>query len=496
MKKCKKVVSVALAIVMLIGMMNLALAANFSDTKGHWSESYVDKANNNGLVNGVGDGRFNPDATVSAAEWATMVVNLFYAEERDANRNLHEQRSATHGWWYPAMVTAAEAGLLRDTIVSQGAAAPENNQSVWNFGSGNFSPTLPMSRYDMAQVIHNLAAAQDWDISGSTLTFPDYAEVPTTYRAAVNYCYNAGFITGVDSKGTFAGSSLMTRGSAAVVLCRLFDAVQQIDFPMPTVAPTPSPTATPVPTPTPLPTLVPTPTPAPVDISLNGIALSASLAEATEILGVSKASYDYDNGTSSTMAVYHDGSYHSFFLIGFQNDTVQYIYAAGNSNTIEGSSSTVRKIEYTDSNDDGKVYAVALAGNAFPSRCTNEVSSEKLVYELTNAFRVLNGASALSWDGSLGQAAHDHTQNMFDFKTLTHDGLGALTGKQFWVRATEAGYAGSATAENCSMGHYTPFGFVDSWVNSSGHRSNMLTSSHRHLGVGVVGNYSTQVFGQ
>ena len=510
MKKYKKVVSITLATVMFIGMMNLALAANFSDTKGHWSESYVDKANNNGLVNGVGDGRFNPDATVSAAEWATMVVNLFYAGERDASRSLHEQRAVTNGWWYPAMVTAADAGLLRDTIVIQGAAAPKNNQSVWNFGSGNFSPTLPMSRYDMAQVIYNLAAAQDWDISGSTLTFPDYAEVPANYRAAVNYCYSAGFITGVDSKGTFGGSNSMTRGSAAVVLCRLFDAVQTelpkpSATPLPTPMPTPTPTPTPIPaptptappTPTPTPTPMPTPTPTPVvdDISLNGIALSATLAEVTEILGTSKASYDYDNGTS-TVAVYHDGSYRSFFLIGFQNDTVQYIYASGDSHTIEGSSLTARKTEYTDSNNGGKAYAMALAGSGFPSRCTNEASSEKLVYELTNAFRALNGSPALSWDNALGQAAHDHTQNMFDFKTLTHDGLGASTGKQFWVRATEAGYAGFAAGENCSMGHYTPFGFVDSWVNSGGHRSNMLTSSHRHIGVGVVGNYSTQVFGR
>jgi len=479
MKKYKRVAFAALAVIMILAMASTTFAANFSDTKGHWSEGYVDKANSNGLVNGVGDGKFNPDATVSAAEWATMAVNLFYAEERDINHSLYQQQTAVYGWWYPAMVTAADAGLLDGTIVIQGAATPEKNQSVWGFGSGKFSPTLPMSRYDMAQVIYNLAVAQDWDTSttNNALKLPDDASIPTSYRPAVNYCYTAGFITGTDSKGTFAGSSSMTRGSAAVVLCRLFDAAQP-ETPTPTITPTPT----------------PTPTPVAEDISLNGISLSATLTEVNNILGDAKTSYDYDNGTT-TMAVYHDGGYGFFFLVGFKDDLVQYIYAVGRSHTIDGSSTTVRKTEYTDSNDGGKTYAVSLLANGFASRCSNEASSEKLVYELTNAFRVLNGASVLSWDDALGRAAHDHTQNMFDFQKLTHDGLGTSEGKEFWVRATDAGYTGFAAGENCSMGHYTPFGFVNSWINSKGHRSNMLADSHKYMGVGVVGNYSTQVFG-
>ena len=143
-----------------------------------------------------------------------------------------------------------------------------------------------------------------------------------------------------------------------------------------------------------------------------------------------------------------------------------------------------------------EIYAVSITETGFAARCTNEVSSEKLVFELTNAFRVQNGVSALSWDDALGKAAHDHTQNMFDHGKLTHDGLGTSTGLNFSARAKAAGYTGFAAGENCSMGHYTPFGFVNSWVNSAGHRTNMLGASHQHMGTGVVGNYSTQVFGR
>ena len=476
MRKYKKALSAVLVAFIIIGMAGTALAANFSDTKGHWSETYVDKANNNGLVNGVGNGRFNPDATVSAAEWATMVVNLFYPAERDANSQLHKQGAAAYGWWYPNMVTAADKALLNGTAVMQGAA---KSQGVWVFGTGSSAPTTPMTRYDMAQVIYNVAVAQGWDISVGSYTpqLPDDAKIPAGYRSAVNYCYHRGFITGVDVYGTFAGADSMTRGAAAAVLCRLFDVKQT----GPIVEPIPEPE--------------PVVQPIAGVMSLNGVAINTSLAEVSALLGAPKAAYDYDNGTT-TIQVYHDGGYKAFFLVGYQGEKVMYVYSVGRSPVIEGESATTRKTEYTDSKDSGKIYAASITENGFAVQCSNYQSSEMLVFEITNAFRVLHGVSALSWDNSLGKAAHDHTQNMYDYKTLTHDGLGVSEGLRFWERAEAAGYTGFASGENCSVGHYVPWGFVNSWINSEGHRNNMLKDTHRHMGVGVVGNYSTQIFGQ
>ena len=94
----RKALVIALAALILISATaSVAFAANFTDTKGHWSEEYVDKANNNGLVNGVGGGKYIPDASVSAAEWVTMVINLFYEAERDVNRDKYEQEIANIG---------------------------------------------------------------------------------------------------------------------------------------------------------------------------------------------------------------------------------------------------------------------------------------------------------------------------------------------------------------------------------------------------------------
>ena len=93
--------------------------------------------------------------------------------------------------------------------------------------------TSSVNRYDMAQVIYNIYLSQkDYQLkdmpavntAGIANHIADYQKVPSNYRTAVEFCYAAGFITGTDSAGTFAGEAAMTRAQAAVVLCRLLDA--------------------------------------------------------------------------------------------------------------------------------------------------------------------------------------------------------------------------------------------------------------------------------
>ena len=61
--------------------------------------------------------------------------------------------------------------------------------------------------------------------------------------------------------------------------------------------------------------------------------------------------------------------------------------------------------------------------------------------------------------------------------------------KSFGIRYRTAG-------ENIAMGYRTPQSVVDGWMNSEGHRANILNSSFTEIGVGYVasGNYWTQMF--
>jgi uncharacterized protein YkwD len=65
-------------------------------------------------------------------------------------------------------------------------------------------------------------------------------------------------------------------------------------------------------------------------------------------------------------------------------------------------------------------------------------------------------------------------------------------------RAEEAGLS-NARAENIARGQQSPAAVMDSWMNSSGHRANILNCQLRTLGVGVAtgsgGPWWTQLFG-
>jgi len=125
------------------------------------------------------------------------------------------------------------------------------------------------------------------------------------------------------------------------------------------------------------------------------------------------------------------------------------------------------------------------------------------VVQLTNAFRQQNGLPALTDNSNLNQAAQTQSQNMALQDFFDHTGL---DGSHPWDRMTAAGYHWSRAAENIAAGQRTPEEVVTAWINSPGHRANMLDPNVKDIGVGYyelvndTGNvnynrYWTQVFG-
>ena len=61
---------------------------------------------------------------------------------------------------------------------------------------------------------------------------------------------------------------------------------------------------------------------------------------------------------------------------------------------------------------------------------------------------------------------------------------------------TSFGISYRAAGENIAMGYSTPEAVINAWMNSSGHRANILNANYTTIGVGYVadGNYWTQEF--
>ncbi|WP_439875434.1 CAP domain-containing protein [Bacillus mycoides] len=118
---------------------------------------------------------------------------------------------------------------------------------------------------------------------------------------------------------------------------------------------------------------------------------------------------------------------------------------------------------------------------------------EQRVVELTNAERAKQGLTALQIDTELSKVARIKSEDMqknnyFDHNSPTYGSPFDMM-KKFGISYTSAG-------ENIAQGQRTPEEVVQAWMNSAGHRANILNNSFTHIGVGYVesGNYWTQQF--
>jgi uncharacterized protein YkwD len=103
------------------------------------------------------------------------------------------------------------------------------------------------------------------------------------------------------------------------------------------------------------------------------------------------------------------------------------------------------------------------------------------VVTLTNNFRRQNGLTALTLNSKLTAAAQKHTQNMALQDFFDHTGR---DGSSLGQRISAEGYKWSMVAENIGAGYGTAADVVNGWINSPGHRANLLNPGLKQIGVG------------
>lgn len=118
---------------------------------------------------------------------------------------------------------------------------------------------------------------------------------------------------------------------------------------------------------------------------------------------------------------------------------------------------------------------------------------EQEVIRLVNEIRVRNGLKALTYDWELSRVARYKSQDMKDNRYFAHTSPVYGTPGQM-VRSFGISYR--SVGENIARGYKTPQAVVDGWMNSSGHRANILNPNYTRIGVGYVadGRYWTQMF--
>lgn len=216
MKSIKKLASAMIILTLsATAVANPAEAKTFSDVpQSHWAYSVIDEASDDGIMNGKAAGVFAPNATLTRAEYATMLYNL--APESDVMKLVHGS-TADNGLydvdgnaWYADTVSWAVA------------------RGVFKNNGGSFSPNRTITREEMAvatyEFLHKYCDGKfvlDSIYKGFT---DDAAFSSSANRDKVYILVNNGIIAG-KSDGSFDPQGSLTRAEAAAMAVRVADIV-------------------------------------------------------------------------------------------------------------------------------------------------------------------------------------------------------------------------------------------------------------------------------
>lgn len=176
----------------------------FSDTAGHWAEKDIERLASEGIISGVGEGRFEPNGQITRAQFAQLLMNMNLVPSGDIE--VPQFRDVNPDAWYSEAVTWA---------VSCGAAK--------GMGDGTFAPDAPITREQMAAMMNRFLKLAGIEITAVTeKDFTDESAISDWAAADVKTLTEAGIINGRDD-GRFDPENDMTRAESAAVICRVLD---------------------------------------------------------------------------------------------------------------------------------------------------------------------------------------------------------------------------------------------------------------------------------
>lgn len=128
-----------------------------------------------------------------------------------------------------------------------------------------------------------------------------------------------------------------------------------------------------------------------------------------------------------------------------------------------------------------------------PLMDTDILSYEEQVVRLVNQYRRENGLAELTIHWELSRVARYKSQDMHDKKYFSHQS--PTYGSPFDM-IKNFGISYRTAGENIAQGYSTPQAVMNGWMNSSGHRANILNAGFTQIGVGYVADrhYWTQMF--
>lgn len=186
-----------------VSVNNYKPSAYFNDIGGHWAQTYIEKWAANGIFGGMGDGSFKPNNTLTRAQFASVLTQLFDLQMVTENN--------PKGYKVPSDVTASS--WARDAI----ARCLDNG--VMNLRNGSFAPEQPITREEVFFALGTAMNINDVRTNGSSNLnkFIDGNQVSSAARNTISKMVSLGMING-KGNNKLEPQNYITRGEVSTVL--------------------------------------------------------------------------------------------------------------------------------------------------------------------------------------------------------------------------------------------------------------------------------------
>lgn len=172
-------------------------------TANYWGYSYVNYLSGKGIVNGVGNYKFEPDSTMTRAMFVTVIGRLYGVSDTYTGSSSFAD-VAGNTWYSPYVAWAAD------------------NAIVLGYENGNFGTDDPITREQMAVIIVRYANVAGLSLNETTAaqSFADEGSIGAWAREAVSIAQRAGLINGKPGN-LFEPGGTATRAEVCAVVYRL-----------------------------------------------------------------------------------------------------------------------------------------------------------------------------------------------------------------------------------------------------------------------------------
>ena len=219
----KKLICLLLALALVLSMAPAVLAADptmMTDISGHWAESYITQAMNEGLFSGTSDTTFEPETCMTRGMFVTVLAHIAGVDRTTYDTqllpNLYSDTTAD-AYYAPYVLWATQNGI------------------IYGYSDGGFHPDDDITREQIAAIFVRFASTYNyelWNIAPEAVStvFQDVDSISSYAVSAVENMRITGIVrgrTGEDGLLYFAPQETATRAEAAAMFIRLTNSMHE-----------------------------------------------------------------------------------------------------------------------------------------------------------------------------------------------------------------------------------------------------------------------------